>query len=346
MRAAVIEKPGQVAVRDVPDPRPAPGEVIVAVALAGLCGTDVHIYEGEVNYGYPVIPGHEVVGTIVEVGEGVSDLAPGTRVAFDPNIPCGHCHFCRRLRFNHCLNWQAVGVTRDGGFAERVAVPARVVYPIGDMPFEQAGFIEPLSCVVYGLQRAMPALGDRVLVFGAGPIGLLMLQALRRAGAAQVVVSDLQAERLELAARLGADGSTELAEVVTIAAGEGQDGMLRELAPLGYDMVVDVTGVPAVVARCFDYVTPGGKVLLFGVCPEDATIPFSPFHLYRRDIAIYGSFALNVTFGPAIELLRAGAVQVEPLISHRLPLAQFPRALEIARTRSEPAMKIVIEPGG
>ncbi len=337
MKAAVVEGPGRIVVKEVADPRPAPDEVVVEVALAGLCGTDVHICEGEVNYGYPVIPGHEVVGSISEVGEGVSDLVPGMRVAFDPNIPCGHCHFCRRLRFNHCLNWQAVGVTRDGGFAERVAVPARVVYPIGEMPFERAVFIEPLACVVYGLQRAAPALGDCVLMFGAGPIGLLMLQALRHAGAAQVVVSELQQERLELAARLGADA--------IVPADAAQEQVLRDLTPYGYDMVVDVTGVPEVVARCFDYVTPGGKVLLFGVCPERATIPFSPFHLYRRDISVYGSFALNVTFGPAIELLHAGTVQVEPLISHRLPLAQVPRALETACTRTEPAIKIVIEPG-
>lgn len=255
-----------------------------------------------------------------------------------PNIPCGQCHFCRRLRFNHCLNWQAIGVTRDGGFAERVAVPAKVVYPIGDLPFERAVFIEPLSCVVYGLQRATPALGDRVLIFGAGPIGLLLMQAVRRAGAAQVVVTDLQRERLELAARLETDA--------TILADENQPAALHERAPLGYDMVIDATGVPAVVARCFDYVTPGGKVLLFGVCPEDATIPFSPFDLYRRDISVYGSFALNVTFGPAIELLRGGALQVEPLISHRFPLEQFPQVLEMARTRSEPAIKIVIQPAG
>jgi 2-desacetyl-2-hydroxyethyl bacteriochlorophyllide A dehydrogenase len=338
MKAAVIETPGRVIVREVPDPQPAPDEVIVSVALAGLCGTDLHIYAGEINYIYPIIPGHEVVGTIVEVGDGVADLTPGVRAAFDPNIPCGQCHFCRRLRFNHCLNWQAIGVTRDGGFAEQVAVPAKVVYPLGDLPFERAVFIEPLSCVVYGLQRATPALGDRVLIFGAGPIGMLLMQAVRRAGAAQVVVTDLQQERLELGARLGADA--------TVLAGEDEDqrAALRELAPQGYDMVIDATGVPTVVARCFDYVTPGGKLLLFGVCPEGATIPFRPFDLYRRDISVYGSFALNVTFGPAIELLRGGAVQVEPLISHRFPLERFPQALEMARTRSEPAMKIVIQP--
>jgi len=340
MKAAVIETPGRIIVREVPDPQPAPDEVIVSVALAGLCGTDLHIYAGEISYVYPIIPGHEVVGTIVEMGDGVADLTLGMRVAFDPNIPCGQCHFCRRLRFNHCLNWQAIGVTRDGGFAERVAVPAKVVYPLGDLPFERAVFIEPLSCVVYGLQRATPALGDRVLIFGVGPIGLLLMQAVRRAGAAQVVVTDLQQERLELAARLGVGA--------TVLAGEDEDqpAALRELAPQGYDMVIDATGVPAVVACCFDYVTPGGKLLLFGVCPEDATIPFRPFDLYRRDISVYGSFALNVTFGPAIELLRGNAVQVEPLISHRFPLERFPQALEIARTRSEPAMKIVIQPAG
>jgi len=342
MKAAVIETPGRVAVQEVPDPHPAPGEVIVSVALAGLCGTDLHIYAGEINYVYPIVPGHEVVGTIVEVGDGVTDLTRGMRVTFDPNVPCGQCHFCRRLRFNHCLNWQGIGVTRDGGFAERVPVPAKVVYPIGDLPFEQAVFIEPLSCVVHGLQRATPALGDRVLIFGAGPIGLLLMQTVRRAGAAQVVVTDLQQERLELAARLGAD-TTVLASEDESEDGD-QPAALREGAPRGYDMVIDGTGVPGVVARCFDYVTPGGKLLLFGVCPEDATIPFSPFDLYRRDISVYGSFALNVTFGPAIELLRGGVVQVEPLISHRFPLERFPQAVEMARTRSEPTMKIVIEP--
>ena len=336
MRAAVIEAPKRLNIQEVPDPQPASDEVIVSVALTGLCGTDLHIFSGEYDATYPIIPGHEVVGTVVTMGEDVVDLTPGMRVTFDPNVSCGQCLFCRRLRFNQCLNWQGIGVTRDGGFAERVAVPAKVVYPIGDLPFEQAVFIEPLSCVVYGVQRATPGLGDRVLIFGAGPIGLLLAQVIQRAGAAQVVVTDLQQERLALAASLGAD--------VTILADEDQHAALREWAPHGYNMVIDATGVPDVVARTFDFVMPGGKLLLFGVCPEDATFPFSPFDLFRRDISVYGSFAVNMTFGPAIELLRSGAVHVEPLISHRFSLEQLPPALEIARTRSEPAMKILIEP--
>jgi len=320
----------------VPSPVPAPGEVIVSLALGGLCGTDLHIFAGELNYGYPIIAGHEVVGTIAEIGEGVFDLDVGMRVAFDPNIACGSCHYCQKMRFNHCLHWEGIGVTRDGGFAERVAVPASVIYPIGNMPFDQAVFIEPLSCVVYGLQRATPSLGDKVLILGAGPIGLLLMQSVRRAGAASVVITDVQRDRLDLASRLGAEAAMQ--------AGDGQRDALFDLAPYGYDMVIDATGAPAVAASAFDYVTRGGKVLLFGVCPEDATIPFSPFKIYRHDISVYGSFALNKSFGPAIELLKSGAVQVGDLISHRFSLDRFPAALELALSRSEPTMKILIEP--
>ena len=336
MKAAVIETPGTMVVRDVPDPKPAHHEAIVSVALAGLCGTDLHIYAGEYHAVYPIVPGHELVGTIVEVGDDVVDLKPGVRVSVDPCVPCQQCHFCRRLRFNQCLNRQAIGVTRAGGFAERVAVPAKVVYPIGDLPLEQAVFIEPLSCVVHGLRRATPSLGDRVVIFGAGPIGLLLMQAVRRAGAARVVVTDVQQDRLDLAAGMGADA--------IIPSDKDQPAALRERAPWGYDMVIDATGVPDVVARTFDYVTPGGKVLLFGVCPRGTTVPFKPFDLFRRDISVYGSFAVNMTFAPAIELLRSGAVQVEPLISHRFPLESAPQALEMVRTRAEPAMKVLIAP--
>jgi 2-desacetyl-2-hydroxyethyl bacteriochlorophyllide A dehydrogenase len=343
MRAVVIEAPHRVVLREVPEPRPAPDEVIVAVAATGLCGTDLHIYAGEYDIDYPIVPGHEIVGTIVEVGERVSALSPGTRVAFDPNVPCFECHFCRRLRFNHCLNWQGIGVSRDGGLAERVAVPAQVIYPLADdMPFERAVFTEPLSCVVWGLRRAAPALSDRVLIFGAGPIGLLMLQAVRRAGAAQVVVTDLQPDRLTLATQLGANVVVE--GDAARADGHPQAEALWAAAPYGYDVVIDATGVPAVVEGCFDYVTRGGKLLLFGVCPEGATIPFSPFEIFGRDITVLGSFAVNLTFGPALELLRSRAVRVEPLISHRFALEEFPRALEMARTRSEPMMKVLIEP--
>ncbi|HID10498.1 MAG TPA: alcohol dehydrogenase [Candidatus Latescibacteria bacterium] len=332
MWAVVIEAPGRAVVKDVPEPEPGPDEVVVEVAMAGLCGTDLHLFEGGLPYPYPVIPGHEVVGTVVEVGSDVSGIEVGDRVALDPNIPCGECYFCRRMRFNHCLNWQGVGITRPGGFAWRVAVPSRVIYPIGDMPFEKAVFAEPLACVLYGVERAQPRIGDRVLLFGAGPIGLLLLQALKRAGAASVVVADVRRERLESAERLGADR--------TVPA--GQEETLRE--GFGYDLVVEATGVPEVAGRCPDFAMPGGKVLFFGVCPEGATVPVRPFQIYRRDITILGSFALNWSLGQALEMLSVGAVQVEPLISHRFPLERFLEALALVREDREPRLKVLIQP--
>jgi len=202
------------------------------------------------------------------------------------------------------------------------------------MPFERAVFAEPLACVVYGVQRARPQIGDRVLLFGAGPIGLLLLQTLKRAGATYVVVVDIREERLELARKLGADR--------TVPAGQEEE--IREGATFGYDIVVEATGVPEVASKCADFAIPGGKVLLFGVCPEGAEIPVRPFQIYRRDITILGSFALNRTMGQALELLSAGAVQVEPLISHRFPLEHFPDALALVQEGREPSMKVLIEP--
>lgn len=332
MRAAVVEGPGKVSVEDIPEPEPAPDEVVIEVDSAGICGTDLHILRGELPYPYPITPGHEVVGTVVEVGKDARNLRHGTRVTFDPNVPCGRCYFCRRMRFNHCLDWQGIGITRQGGFAERVAVPAKVVYPVGEVPFERAVFAEPLACVVYGVLRAGPEPGDRALLFGAGPVGLLLLQVLKVAGATVTVV-EVRKERLKLAEALGADFS--------VAAGE--EDHIKEVAPFGYDLVVDATGSPDVVSKCFDFVVPGGKFLIFGVCPEGATVPFSPFHVYRRDLTILGSFALNCTMERALNLLSSCSVRVEPLISHRFPLDRFPEALELAGSEG-PSLKVLVRP--
>jgi len=180
MKALVIESPGSAATRQVPTPTPGPGEVLIRVAAAGLCGTDLHIYRGEYEAEYPIIPGHEFAGTVAAVGEGVDEFYVGQRVAADPNIFCHQCAYCRREMHNQCLNLRAIGVTTDGAFAEYVLAPRSVVYAIADLPFEQAAFIEPLSCVVYAMQRARPNPGDRVLLFGAGPMGCLLTQMLRR----------------------------------------------------------------------------------------------------------------------------------------------------------------------
>ena len=321
MQAVIFPEPHAISIENVADPGCGPDEVVVRISQVGICGTDLHIYRGDYHSDFPLIAGHEFVGEIVEVGTNVSRLRRGERVAVDPNLNCGECYFCRRQQANHCLEWQAVGVTRPGAFAEFVAVPARACYPVpDDLTDAQAAFVEPLSCVVYALKRLRISPGDEALIFGAGPMGLLLVQALRHSGASRVVVVERAPIRLDLAVRMGATAS--FASVHDAADG------LRDLAPYGYAVVVDATGAPAVIEQALGLLRPGGQYLQFGVAPEGVTVQWSPYEIYRKDWTIVGSFALCYTFQPAIAWMANGIVDVAPLISHTLPLTEFPRAFE------------------
>ena len=335
MQAVVFPEPESIQVEQVPDPACERDEVIVQVAASGLCGTDLHIYRNEYMSDFPVIPGHEFSGVVVEVGKEVTDFRPGDRVTVDPNLYCGHCYFCRNEQANHCLNWQGVGITRPGSFAEYLAAPARATYKVPDsLSDAQAAFVEPVSCVIHALKRLRVWPGDEVLIFGAGPMGLLLVQALGHSGASQVVVVEKQPERLALAGRLGA--------TATVVAGPEQSEALHELAPYGFAIVVDATGVPAVIEQAFNYLKPRGQFLQFGVTPKDAHIRLSPYDIFQHDWTIIGSFALCYTFQPAIAWLEGGVVDVAPLISHTLPLTEFPMALhEFAAGRT---MKVHLRP--
>ncbi len=321
MQAIIFPAPRSIALERVPDPHCAPDEVVVQVSACGICGTDVHIYHNEYMSDFPLIPGHEFSGRVVEVGSAVRDVVMGDRVAVDPNLYCGRCDFCRNEQANHCANWQGIGITRGGGFAQFVAAPARACYRLPDsLSDAQAAFIEPLSCVVHALKRIRIWPGSSILVFGSGPMGLLLLQALRHSGASHVVMSDKRADRLALAQRLGASS--------TVMAGAEQDEHLRGLAPGGFDVVVDATGVPAVIERAFGYLRPRGQYLQFGVTPKTATVRVSPYDIFHNDWAIIGSFALCYTFLPAIAWLQAGVVDVSTLVSDTVSLSGFEDAFQ------------------
>jgi len=336
VKAAYYQARRELDVREAPDPEPGPDEVLVRVAACGICGTDQHIFDGDFFPSYPLIGGHELAGEVTALGPQSVEttLRVGDRVAVDPSLFCGSCFFCQRAQGNHCLNWNAIGVTRDGGFAEYVVAPTANVYPIGEMPYEVAAFIEPISCVVYGLQRLRIPVGANALVYGAGPIGLSMLQLVAHGGASTVAVVDLKEDKLKLARSLGAHEG--------VRAGPGADDALRTISPLGFDVVVDCTGVPAVVEHMFTHVRNNGKLLFFGVNPADARVAISPFDVYQRDLEILGSFALRYTFHDAFALLESGAIDVRPLLSDRFPIERFPEALELAS--SGEALKVQIQP--
>ena len=338
MKAAVVTRPGTVLVQEVPDLKPGPGDVLIRVATAGVCGTDVHIVTGHhVQATLPLVPGHEIAGHVESIGEGVHDLAVGQAVAVDPVIACGTCHFCLRGLRNHCLRFGAIGVTRPGGFARYVIVPAANTHPVGDMPLDQAVFAEPLGCIIWGLKRLDPPLASTALLFGAGPIGLLLLQGLLVGGVARVTVVDPVEHRLRIARQLGAS--------LTLTPGPELNETLLDASPFGYEVVAEATGNPAVVKEMATYAAPGGKILIFGVSPEEARVPLSPFDVYAKDLSIIGSFSLAGTFPEALTLLASGRITTAPLVSHRLPLEGLGGFL--ARERSDArrdSIKVLIDP--
>jgi len=335
MQAIVFTAPEKVELTNVRDPACAPDEVIVRVAATGLCGTDIHIYHNEYESKFPVIGGHEFCGVIAEAGREARDFKVGERVAVDPNLYCGRCDFCRNQQSNQCLNLQAVGVTRDGAFAQYVAAPARACYRLPDhLTDAQGAFIEPLSCVIHALNRLRVWPADEVLIWGAGPMGLLLTQALRHNGASRIVVVEKQAARLALAQQLGATD--------TIIAGPDQAAQLRELSPHGFAVVIDATGVPAVIERALAHLRPRGQFLQFGVAPNTATIQLRPYDVFRNDWTILGSFALCYTFQPAIAWLNSGVIDVGPLVSHSVPLAEFERA--VALFQAGQTLKVQLRP--
>ncbi|MEV0599158.1 zinc-dependent alcohol dehydrogenase family protein [Streptomyces sp. NPDC050315] len=331
MRAVVVTEPGRAAPADVPDPRPEPGEVVVSVSSCGLCGTDMHILGGELPpVTYPVIPGHELTGEVIAVGEGVAAPNVGDRVAVDPNMPCGACHYCRIGRGNLCEDYRAIGVTQAGGFAERVAVPARCCYVLPESFSEAAaGLIEPLSCAVHGLNRLPRRPGEHYLIYGAGTMGLMMAALVRTAGAASVSVVDLNEERLEFAESFGLDAAVTSAD--KLARGKGP----------GFEVVVDATGAIPAIEDGLGRVRKGGTFLQFGVSDPARKAAFSPYLVYNSEIDIIGSMAVHNSFQPAIDVLASG-LDLDPLVSDVFGLEDFDEA--VGRFKAGTGRKIHIAP--
>jgi threonine dehydrogenase-like Zn-dependent dehydrogenase len=329
MRAAIIEAPGKIRVANAPDPTPQPDELLIRVGACGICGTDLHLADGESPLAqYPLIPGHEFAGEVVAVGKNITQrnrtdalrVEVGTRVAVEPNIYCGQCDFCRTGHENLCLNYAALGVTRSGALAEYVAVPAAQAYVLPEtVSLQEAALIEPISCAVHGMHRLNPRSGDTFLIVGAGTMGLLLLQLAIRGGASRVAVVDLNQQRLARAELLGASSiHTDI-----------KNALMDE--PLGFDCVIDATGIAAVIENAFVAVKRGGTLMIFGVALHEATISLSPFRIYNQEITILGSMAVLFSFQPALDLLRGGVINTQAMLTPAFPLEQFPDALEMVR---------------
>jgi L-iditol 2-dehydrogenase len=334
MKAAVLHGPRDLRVERSSSPTVAPDDVVVRVRVAGLCGTDHRIWTGDRPVGYPRVMGHEFVGRVEAVGDGVTRVAVGDRVAVEPNYSCGTCPLCREGNRNLCLSRTAIGIDVDGGFAEIVRVPARCCWsaPTG-VADEDLMLTEPLAVVVRAVERAAVRAGETAAVVGVGTLGLLALQVLRARGG-RVLCIGRSSRRFALARELGAD-----------AVHATSDGPLQPVARAfsgreGVDCVVETAGTPEAVNHALEIVRPGGRVVVTGL-PHDPT-PVLFFSVVRREVTITGSMIYQDEFVEAMRLVAAGQVHTPPLITHRFPLDDIARAFAV---HEEPtAIKVAVIP--
>ena len=327
MKALVFERPHELLVKEIDVPRAAADEVLIRVHACGICGTDIHILEGGFPGAYPLVPGHEFSGEVVAVGGDCRRIRVSDRVAVEPNVPCNNCPECLRGEHHYCRNMIVPGVTRGGGFAEYVAVKEWGVFSIGGLDYGRGALVEPLSCAIHAVERLAPRLGDRVLVMGAGPIGLLLGRLLKLYGVLHVDFLERLDERRATAAREGC-GSVYAAT----------DAVPEKY----YECVVDATGVSALVGEAANrFVRVRGKVLAFGVPKPDGEVRFDHFRVFRDEVQIIGSFTSLKNTIQAIDVMSGAGFEVDDIISDRISLTQAP--LYIARlARGDGALRKVM----
>jgi L-iditol 2-dehydrogenase len=343
MRALVLEEYGRLAIRDVPEPEPGPGEVLVRVRACGICGSDVHGMDGSTGRRIPpVIMGHEAAGEITALGPGVSGWKEGERVTFDSTLYCGGCSFCREGRVNLCDRRRVLGVScgdyrRDGAFAEYVAVPERILYRLPDgLSFRQAAMVEAVSIGAHALRISPVEQARTVLVVGAGMIGLLLMQALKAEGCPRVLVADVDGRRLDLARDLGAD---ELLD----ASSSDVPSVVRALTERdGVDLAFDAAGNAEAFRTAVASVRKGGWVTLVGNLAPEVTMPLQ--WVVTRELTLQGSCASAGEYPRCLELIASGQVRVDRLISAAAPLEEAPEWFARLYAREPGLMKVILEP--
>lgn len=340
MKAVVYDAPKSFAVRDIPAPEAGPGEVRIRVLQTGVCGTDLHLHDGQFLAAFPLVPGHEVVGVVEQLGEGTQDFSLGEQVVVNPNSSCGNCAYCRAGRPLMCNSLTGMGSNKPGAFAEYLTAPIAQVFSAEGLHPDTAVFAEPASCVAHGMDVLRVTPGATALVLGAGPTGQLLAQFVRSSGAAHVTVAGPTAFKLDTARRLGADRTF----VMDRADLPGDVAQLRELSGKdGYDVVIDATGAAEVCAVCVPLTRNGGTTVFYGVTDESDLVQVSPYDIFRRELTIKGSFAEINSFPAALEALRSGRVKTDGMITHRFGLDDYAKALETLRF-DKTRHKIVVTP--
>ena len=338
MKAVVYDSAKNFTIKDIPTPEPKSGEVLVKIELAGVCGTDLHIHEGDFLAEFPLIPGHEMVGIVSALGAGVNQFKVGERVTVNPVVSCGDCEFCREGKPILCHNRKGLGTNWPGSFAEYMIATEDLVFKVGNLSPDIAVFAEPAACAMHGAQMLGIKPGSSALIFGAGPTGQLLAQLMATSGAASVTVAGSTQFKLDLAKKLGAD-KTYLMDRNNVAKTKAD---LLKASPSGYDIVVEATGSMQVAEICVPLTRSGGTFMVYGVAEPDETFKINAFDVFHREIRIQGSFAEIDTFPATLAALESGRLKTDGLITHRFSIDEYDKALEALRS-DKSAHKIVLK---
>ena len=338
-QASVLHGVGDLRIDERPVPSPAPNEVRVAMRAVGICGSDVHYLEhgriGSFVVEAPMILGHESSGIVDAVGDGVTSLRPGDKVALEPGVPCRRCAHCKSGRYNLCADVRFFATPPvDGSMATYVTHPADFCYKLPEnVSLDEGAMMEPLSVGIHACRRGGVGMGSRVMVMGAGPIGLVTVLAARAAGASYIALADPRAERLDLAQEVGAD-------YVTSAVGPTLAHELVDRARGMFDVSVDCSGAETAVRAAMTVTRSGGKVVLVGLGPDEMTLPI--VESATREVDLVGIFRYANAYPAALELIASGQVNVKPLVTHRFPMRQVSEAFDVAKTGRDGAVKVMV----
>jgi len=336
VKVALLLRPYQLELIDRPVPRLGPEEVLIRLRAAGICGSDIQGLAGEhPMMTLPRVLGHELAGQVEAVGEEVTRVSPGDHVVVDPMLRCGRCHPCRLGRYNCCENLKVLGVHADGGFAEFIALPQGQVHTVPrDLPWEVGALVEPLAVGAHGVARAKVADGDRVVILGAGTIGLAALLAAKQYRV-QAIVLDILDWKLERARKLGADLA------LNPAAEDAVGAVMDFTEGQGAEVVIEAAGSPITIASTVDYVASAGRIGIIGITAQE--IPLRQSEFTRKEVDVYFSRNSLDQFPQVIRRITQGELDPRPLITHRFPFREVKQALQMARKHRQEVGKVILE---
>jgi len=338
MKAIVYDAPRKFEYRDLAVPKIQANEILLRVHACGVCGTDLHVHEGEFGPRFPLTPGHEFSGEIVELGSEVTGLKKGQRATASTTMACGKCFYCKRGDFLECENLDGIGVEINGAFAEYIKLRADLVFPIEKLSTRESVMVEPTARAVHGMQTLAMKPASKVLLFGAGPTGQVLAQLLKLNGASHLAVAAPAGPKLDLIARLAAD------EVVAIDRKDPEvhRGGLRNVSANGFDYVVEATGSTDLLQDAIRFTRRRGTIMVYAVYPDHAIAKITPADIMRRELTIKGSFAQIDCFPRALDYLESGKIKVDEIVTHEIPLRDYQKALDLAFARE--GIKIAIIP--